>query len=520
MYNFKDTKEHGPSMAPLLSEALSIDGEYIENHIAGYRTLAVSGRESLEYNVTDEDRPVGIDGMEYYGKRQPDRTITVKFSLQASTASAFMAQYRQLKNFCKGDNRKLRFVDEPNAHYVGTLVSVDEPDAGQLSVVGHMEFYCPNPYLISDVLDSEASTVKNGILTTHVDNDGNAEVYPIYRIKHVTENGYLGIVHPGGALEVGNREEVDKEVYQRSEVLLNKGDLSGFMPYTGVNPENSDILLNGSLEVYDNGYLRIASGGSGSSWHGGCRKFNLPPDSNGQVGAENFYIWFMLEFATVNFPGQTGMVQVLLTDASNNLIAGFGIVKNDTVSNKANVCAWLGAVDPTWHEGVSPTEIKRWDLIATEWDHHNPYNGRGGTDILKVGGKIEFYYWGKYYSFNAPHLANMKVANVLVVIGQHGNRSLTPSSFLGRIGVGDIWCRKDNVSKIRDVPNRYRAGSEIVIDTERDSITVDGLPRNNELVDGSNFAALPVGETDIEFYTSSWCQTQPTVKVEYRKRWL
>ena len=62
--------------------------------------------------------------------------------------------------------------------------------------------------------------------TAHVDNDVSAEVYPIYRIKHVTENGYLGIVHPGGALEVGNREEADKEEYQRSEVLLNKGDLT------------------------------------------------------------------------------------------------------------------------------------------------------------------------------------------------------------------------------------------------------------------------------------------------------
>lgn len=430
-------------------------------------------------------------------------------------------KYEELERILNVDEPKpLIFGNMPNKVFYaipsGTLDFEENVFLGN----GQINWVVPDGVAHSTNIIQVTAAVKNGTLTAHVDNDGNADVYPIYRIKHVTENGYLGIVHPGGAFEMGNREEADKEAYQRSEDLLNKGDLSGFVPFTGTNPENSSIQLNGTLEAYGNGYLRIASAGSGSSWHGGCRKFTLPPDSNGQVGAVNFYSWFMLEFATVNFPGQTGMVQVLLTDASNELIAGFGIVKNDTVSNKANVCAWLGAVDPTWVGGVSPTEVKRWDLTPTIYDNHNPYNGRGYTDILKVGGKIRFYYWGKYYEFNASHLASKKVSNILVVIGQYGNRSLSASDFIGRIGVGNIWCRKDNVSKIRDIPNRYRAGSEIVIDTEHDTITVDGLPRNNELVDGSNFSALPVGETDIEFYPSSWCQTRPTVTVEYRKRWL
>lgn len=449
------------------------------------------------------------------------KTIKIEYAIENNLAKDLSAFRRNMAGIIGGDKlQRLIFSDEPNLYYDAIISGEQTLDEDFAKSNGVLTFLVPDGAAHSTNIMQVTATVKNGTLTAHVDNDGNADVYPIYRIKHVTENGYLGIVHPGGALEVGNREEADKEAYQRSEVLLNKGNLSGFVPFAGTNPENSSIQLNGTLEAYSNGYLRIATAGSGSSWHGGCRKFTLPPDSNGQVGAENFYIWFMLEFATVNFPGQTGMVQVLLTDASNDLIAGFGITKDSTASNEAHAIAWLGAVDPTWHGGVSPTEAKRWTFHATEWDHHNVYNGRGATDIFKVGGKITFYYWNKYYEINAPHLADKKVANILVVIGQHGARSLTSSSFVGRIGVGDIWCRKDNVSKIRDVPNRYRAGSEIVIDTEHDTITVDGLPRNNELVDGSNFAALPVGETDIEFYPSSWCQTKPNVTVEYRKRWL
>ena len=509
MYEFRDTTANNDETVSLLAEALSIDGEYIENHIPGYRTLAVSGRESLEYDVTDEDRPIGIDGMEYYGKRQPDRTITVKFSLQADTAAIFMARYRQLKNFCQGDNRELRFADEPNAHYVGTLVTVDEPESGQLYVVGEMSFYCADPYLISDVLDSDTAATESGILTAHVDNDSSAAVYPIYRIKHVTENGYLGIVHPGGAFEMGNREEADTETYQQSEVLT-KG-MSDYVQYTGDNPKNTAIKNNGTLNLASDGYLRLGSAGSGSHWHGGCRKWDLPADSNGEAGAKNFYLWFRLQFMT-GLIAQTGLIQVMLTDTSNNIIAAFEVHKDDMVGNKAYAQAWVG--------GNSLREAFKWDFTPTIYEKQNGFiYAKGYEDILKIGSKIRFFYYGKYYEISVPELANVKVASVQVFIGQYAARN-TSKQLVTVMGVGELRGRKDYVNKLKDIPNRYAAGSEIVVDTESDSILVSGLPANDEKVDGAEFPSLPVGKTDIEFYTSSWCESPPEVTVEYRKRWL
>lgn len=513
MYSFKDTTDHDAVVTPLLAEAISIDGEYIENKISGYRTLAVSGRESLEYNVTDEARPIGIDGMEYYGKRQPDRSIVVKFSLQADTAVAFMARYRQLKNFCQGENRELRFADEPNAHYVGTLVSVEEPESGRMSVVGTMEFYCADPHLVSDVLNSETATTENGILTAHVDNDGSATVFPVYRIRHTSENGYLGIVHPGGAFEMGNREEADKVAYAQSEVL--SSSFADFSSFTGANPQNSQILHNGTLSIenYKGNYiLRAGTAGSGSFWHGGCRRWVLPADSNGEAGAVNFYTWFSIEFMTGKM-GQTGLMQVMLVDANNKLIAAFGVQKSDTVGNSARVQTWVG--------GNNPREVHKWYFTPSTSAKDNPFsNGTGCEDILKVGGNIRFYYWGKYYTVSVPELANTKVASVQVFIGQYGTRAINANQFVTVCGIGQYKGRKDNVNKIKDIPNRYSAGSEVVIDTESDTIKINGLPSNDEIVDGSTFAMLPIGGTDIEFYTSSWCKTLPTVSVEYRKRWL
>ena len=46
MYEFIDTNGH-ESTVSLPTEAVSLNGTYLENIIEGYRTLYVSGRESL-----------------------------------------------------------------------------------------------------------------------------------------------------------------------------------------------------------------------------------------------------------------------------------------------------------------------------------------------------------------------------------------------------------------------------------------------------------------------------------------
>ena len=99
MYAFKDTVDKQAGIMSLCSEAISLDGAFIEEHVQGYRTLSVSGRESLEYSISDEDRPVGMDGMEYYGKRQGGRMLTVRFALSGANAATFMTRFRELKKF-------------------------------------------------------------------------------------------------------------------------------------------------------------------------------------------------------------------------------------------------------------------------------------------------------------------------------------------------------------------------------------------------------------------------------------
>lgn len=508
---------------PMSSEAVSLDGEYIENHVSGYHTINVSGRESLEYLITDEERPVGMDGMEYYGKRQGGRTLTVRFALTAPTAAEFMARFRKLKNFCRGENRTIRFADEPNAHYTGTLEAIEPPDEGQLNIMGEMRFYCADPYLVSDLITTVAALVEDGKLVAHIDNDGSGEVYPVYRIRHKAENGYIGIVHTGGAFEMGNIEEADTTPYEQSEALFNTetDGFDVFKPYTGNYPQNPGFNCNGTLKVgnvhkvdpatedYETLYLD-AHGTSSGGIFGGCWRLELPADSEGEVGAKNFYLWFQPQFMTGAL-GQTGIIQVSLADENNDFIACFEVSKTDATGNAARVVFLNGTVSDNgngWY--------KKFDLLPTVYFEHNPFRHRGYEDLLKEGSKIRFYYWGAYYTVDIPAIKDKKVRFVYVFIGQYAGRS----NYVTVMNVGKILGVKNRVEKQRDVPNRYSAGSEVVVDCESDSITVRGLPRNEEMVTGSAFYPLPPGETDIGFYTSSWCKELPEITVEYRKRWL
>lgn len=492
---------------------MSIDNEYIEDHVAGYSSLQVAGRASLEYAITESDRSSDEDGMDYYCKRQQGRTITITFALFASCQAELTARFRALKNFVKGDNRELRFADELGKHYIGTLKTIEPPKEGNLrSDDLIMTFYCSDPYLIADVVTSVTASETSGILTASVNNDGSGKVYPVYKITNNMDNGYLGIVHAGGALEIGNTEEADGSDYTQSEELATLSNLLSAADDTGTNRIHTSYSMTGSLKSEDhNGsclVLDTIGSGSSSVWRGGMRTFVMPADSENAYGATNFYSYLNIWYET-GAMGQTAEISVAYLDASNNVICGYDIRKSDKSGNTAKI-----------EMIVNNKVVKTISFTPSYKDSENPLNeDRGHQDIRKEAGVITFYWFGHYYSFTVSEVAEAACTKVQVAFAQAPGRTRS-EKYVTRCYLRKFYLKKMNVEKWKDEPNRYPSGSVIEIDTASDSIKVDGLEKNDELVTGSTFAALPSGTTDVEFYPSSWCTTAPKIVVEYLKRWL
>ena len=149
MYKFIDTNETQQS-SRLPSEALFINGRAIEDMIEGYRTLTVSGRELMGQELNATRRNTG-DGSILLGASYPPRIITIKYELKTKDTADFRMKYEMLNRLLTGENKQLRFNDDYDYSFTGTLESVDKPPAGTNTVVSSFSFFCADPFKYGDL---------------------------------------------------------------------------------------------------------------------------------------------------------------------------------------------------------------------------------------------------------------------------------------------------------------------------------------------------------------------------------
>lgn len=360
------------------------------------------------------------------------------------------------------------------------------------------------------------ASVVDGILTANVNNNGSDDIWPTYRIKNSTENGWNGIVHAGGLLEIGNREELDTANKKESKVLVDTKDFSEFVRYTGTNIENAQKTNDGTAKVAnENGtnFFRLDNAGANNNyWHGASYVYNFPADETGHVGSPIVYS-YMNSVIWADLNGQTGNIQVLFADKNNNLVMGYDIYKTDASGNSAVWTALAG-------DGKGGKKIlKVVNFQTNHLDKDNPFNmPRGNADIYKSGENIRFFWGGSYPPFVVPELKDIEVTKCYINFYQWADRS--GSKMMRYMDMRNIMIRNDVSKYIYDIKNRYRAGSEIVVDTESGSVYVDGMPSNGDAVNPPVFAPLKPGKNTIEFHQSAWAQSMPEITVEYKERWL
>lgn len=183
MYNFIDVTDVSESVV-LPSEALKINGEYIENLISGYRTLNVSGREALSPELAIFETGVR-DGSTLQSKRFPARTIIVKYQIAAESSEAFREAYNQLAYILNVEDAELIFNDEQDKFFVGTPSYIGEVEPGMNCVVGEFEILCVDPFKYS-VIEYEASPSldDSSIL---IDYNGTYKAYPTLEADFYSE---------------------------------------------------------------------------------------------------------------------------------------------------------------------------------------------------------------------------------------------------------------------------------------------------------------------------------------------
>ena len=237
MYNFIDVTEASEGNV-LPSEALQLNGEFIENQISGYRTLNVSGREALSPELSAFETGVR-DGSKLQNKRYPARTIIITYQLIAESNEAFREAYNKLGSILDVKDAELIFNDETDKFFIGTPSMIGEIEPGSNAVVGQIEIFCADPFKYSVIeYEADASLDESSVL---IDYNGTYKAFPTFEVEFyketeveedgetagtLTGNGDCGYVaffnEDEKIIQIGNPEEVDGETAARSQTLVNQ----------------------------------------------------------------------------------------------------------------------------------------------------------------------------------------------------------------------------------------------------------------------------------------------------------
>ena len=470
-------------------------------------------------NISQVDAPLigtNIQKVSFGAKK-----ITVSFTMLEKTATEIEALKHELAGVLHvKEPARLTFEDEPDKYYMA--IPTGDVSIGNINRVcqkGEITFLVPDGVAHSTtykrVVDYEE---RQGKMVFAIDNKGTADAYPIITFKANDENGYYGLVSERFAFEAGSIEEADIVPYKHSEILWDYVTGEGIIKGLADGQKNVAILndnsqnLNGTLAIqsaWGRPHLFLANRGGGPLGnHAGSVTWEIPADSVGEKGALHEYIWWRQIF-WVNPANQYGFIKISFTGENGEFLYGVETIKRGNgLNTEYNFMASNGS--------GSYKLVKQWTFWPTHNPSENPFNKDSGqSDILRRDDEVQLFWNGSYQKFTVPEIKGKKSIKVHVAMGAFGDKPLPTRMYLD-----SIVYRKDFVNGTKDIPNRYAAGSTLIINSENDSVFLNNLPNLDQVVDGSLWPVIPPGKSEIEILQSSWAKKKPTVSIEFEERWL
>lgn len=539
MYDFIDTIETEETTV-LPSEAMKLNGTYIENEIAGYRTLRVSGREALAPELTTYDTG-NRDGSRLAMRRFPARVITVEYQLITNSAEAFREAYNKLGALLNVEDAELIFADETDKFFTGTPSALGDVEPGRNSITSEFEITCMDPFKYS-VEEYEAEPLLDDSTTIAVNYGGTYKAYPTFEVAFSDEDGDCGFVafvnDAGKIIQAGDPDEVDGYEYPKAQTLVNDTFKTTYdstkwpANVATLNALGSTLAQVGSVYIGNDlqlrKCLRASSFGSGTKWHGPSVTCTIPAQSSGHVGAKSFMLSFRIRFllettTTFSLPGgfttkhstkQLGMFQVNLVDSTTNkAVATLAFVKSAT-GTSATVFMYVGtkcvkkiskAIAGGGSSVIDPDGIADWNCY-----------------IQKTGGNFVFSFGHSYgisdqYAFYDASFEETEVHKICFYLARYGTSPGLSDLFLYSAKFVNNDC-----DTWKDIPNKFSDSDQVVVDCEDGEIFFNRLPAPEIGALGNDWEefCLEPGPNQIGFAYSDWAENAPSVKMKYREVFL
>ena len=577
MYQFVDVIEH-EHVFQLPTEALAIDGSYIEHMMsdymtsiekrAEYRTLTVSGRELLAPELKTTE--VGMrDGVIYNGRHLPSREIKVKYQIIAEDAEAYRAAYNKLNAiFREVEQAQLIFADEPDKYFVGSFHDSDNVEEGHNAVIGEFTLLCSDPCKYSvEEYEAELQGDESGQFFA-IDYNGTMPSYPklFATFYHSDEadnsDGDCGFVSffndDGNILQFGNADEEDlfeqraEEIIQKQTTTQKVADTSKQL-FSETFNSNSWAVNSGTTRKSDHKQVgtvkcgKLTSGatnnavmpsgfGSGASWHGPSITKTIGSDGGNPAatGAIDWEIKWTQRFAQSK-NAQTGCFQAWLCNSDGTKIIGIDMWKNADTS-KGTIAIRNGKTDT----------VKQWNDISFAKDATRFGYGKNAScaiSIVKKGSSFTVKIANLSYTFSQSaydtkpvhkvtfYFGKYKTKEALYVNGVYGC-TFKSNSVKKTTTSTEIVDQKTEIVQWLDETNTFTTNDVLEVETASATCSLGDI-KDDEFVgvarpdlgalgnEWEEFCLMP-GMNQIGFSYSDWVDSQyaPTPSVKYREVFL
>lgn len=495
---------------------------------------------SLFYAVTDIKRNVGSnwinstesrnEGVDFLHSSRGSKQISFDYIIEGGIYfDEINANKELLAKYINVDHPvSLIFEDEPNK--VWQVV----PDGEQSFEMdsGTLTFLVPSgnaESIDTKVLNNANSGGENGTITNNSDgsvtveinNNGTLPIYPTINITPTSETGFLALVGENGVLEIGNPDEADTTTAKNQKLVCDirtQADFeANFVPddsWTTSWPTNLEgIPLNSTIGWEKDG-IRIKKMAGTDLWNGGVLRYEVPKDDVGEY-VKDWHATFNTLYIQESLV-QCGRLQVHFADSNKQPLACFEVYKGGTGEN-ATLNFWLIGGDGTLKH------FKNHTFSATTGKpdkNGSPLFGpsRGGQAIIKQGNKISFYWRAaaETYLMTQDTAKNTKLAYVYVVLAKRRNYQMVKDTSLRSFKLMSL-----NNEYPVDILNKYQPDDKITVDMAKSKIFVNEIGANSDFITGSNFFAIPPGQSQkLELVCSPWTTTPPNIEVSWKERYL
>ena len=485
MYKFVDTiKAQSEKMLP--SEALQVNGMWLEEVVPEYRTLTVAGRELLSAEVEDTDIG-GENGTYYLKKRYPPRTITVTYQLAADSNVEFRQAFNKLNSLLNVEQARLIFNDEPDKYFIGTKASASDIPPGKNKVTGEFEFYCTDPFKYS--MDTKSFSNNGVSKSIIIENKGTMDAFVSIECVMKSESGGLAFATRDYMFQVGDFGEPDAVSIPHSD-----GALWSPMTESILNYWKSENVFLGNTGALQMGFMRsngnepfksntvvtdYGESGGERVYHGPARIAKLS-----QSGKNVSTTWCVKMYCP-DSNVYTGLFQMCLV-ADDDTVVAYAIFAITSPQTQMGECQ------------IFVNGVKRW-AFGMPFVRQNGYTGETAPYILfnKEEDTVTFVVGGNTLKFKETIIADKIIDRI----------SFQCAKWMGNAAcVNEVYvvAAYKNYVEFKDIPNFMKEYDQVIINSREYEAKLNGNPLR--IAQGSRPLTVPPGRTELEVTVSSFAK--------------